>query len=62
MSPTQQPPIKIGVIGGSGLYDLEGLTDLEEVQLSTPYGEPSDALRTAQLDGIPVVLLPRHGR
>jgi len=62
MSSIQQPPIKIGVLGGSGLYDLEGLTDLEEIQLSTPYGEPSDAFLTGQLDGIDVVFLPRHGR
>lgn len=61
MNSTQQS-VKIGVIGGSGLYDLDGLTDLEEMSLSTPYGEPSDAFLTGQLDGIDVVFLPRHGR
>jgi len=53
--------VKIGVIGGSGLYDLEGLT-LEEVTLSTPFGAPSDAFRVGELDGVEVVFLPRHGR
>ena len=62
MSSAQQLPIKIGVLGGSGLYELEGLTNQEEIQLSTPYGEPSDAFLTGQLDGIDVVFLPRHGR
>ena len=53
--------VKIGVIGGSGLYDLEGLS-LEEVTLSTPFGAPSDAFRVGQLEGVDVVFLPRHGR
>ncbi len=54
--------IKIGVIGGSGLYDLEGLSSLEEVTLSTPFGAPSDAFRVGRLGEIEVVFLPRHGR
>lgn len=54
--------VKIGVIGGSGLYDLDGLSALEEVHLATPFGEPSDAFRTGTLGDVPVVFLPRHGR
>ena len=52
----------VGVIGGSGLYDIEGLTGLEEVQLETPFGSPSDAFMTGELDGVKMVFLPRHGR
>lgn len=52
----------IGVIGGSGLYDIEGLTDLEEVSVDTPFGVPSDLYVTGMLDGIKLVFLPRHGR
>ena len=55
-------PPAVGVIGGSGLYEIEGLTDLEEVRLSTPFGEPSDAFVTGLLDGVRMVFLPRHGR
>ena len=51
-----------GVIGGSGLYELEGLTGLEEVQVETPYGAPSDVLMKGSLGGRAVVFLPRHGR
>jgi 5'-methylthioadenosine phosphorylase len=52
----------IGVIGGSGLYEMEGLTDLEEVRLSTPFGEPSDAYLVGRLGDAKLVFLPRHGR
>ena len=52
----------IGIIGGSGLYQMEALTDLEEVQIETPFGSPSDALRIGTLDGTRVVFLARHGR
>ncbi len=52
----------IGVIGGSGLYEIEGLTDIEEVRVETPFGEPSDAYITGVLDGVKMVFLPRHGR
>ena len=52
----------IGVIGGSGLYEIEGLTDIEEVRIETPFGEPSDAYITGTLDGVKMVFLPRHGR
>lgn len=52
----------VGVIGGSGLYDIEGLTCIEEVRLETPFGEPSDAYVTGVLDDVRMVFLPRHGR
>lgn len=52
----------LGVIGGSGLYDLPGLTNKREEQISSPWGEPSDALIRGEIDGLPLVFLPRHGR
>ncbi len=52
----------IGVIGGSGLYEIEGLSEVEEVMLETPFGAPSDAYITGQLAGAKMVFLPRHGR
>jgi 5'-methylthioadenosine phosphorylase len=52
----------IGVIGGSGLYEIEGLTDIERVKLTTPYGEPSDEYLTGRLGDAKLVFLPRHGR
>ena len=52
----------VGVIGGSGLYEIDGLTEIEEVTLSTPFGAPSDAYITGVLDGVRMVFLPRHGR
>jgi len=55
-------PIRIGIIGGSGLYRMEGLDDVEERAVSTPFGEPSDAVITGTLDGVPVAFLARHGR
>jgi 5'-methylthioadenosine phosphorylase len=52
----------IGVIGGSGLYEIEGFHDVEEVRLETPFGDPSDAFITGTLEGVKLVFLPRHGR
>jgi 5'-methylthioadenosine phosphorylase len=52
----------VGVLGGSGLYEIDGLEQVEEVRLSTPFGEPSDAYVTGVLDGVRMVFLPRHGR
>jgi len=54
--------IEIGIIGGSGLYEMEGLTDKKEVKLSTPFGPPSDSFITGVLSGRPVAFLARHGR
>lgn len=52
----------IGVIGGSGLYSIDGLQDPEWVSVSSPFGAPSDAILTGTLDGVPMAFLPRHGR
>jgi 5'-methylthioadenosine phosphorylase len=52
----------IGVIGGSGLYELDGLSDISRVSLETPFGAPSDEFITGTLDGVKMVFLPRHGR
>lgn len=54
--------IEIGVIGGSGLYAMEGMEVLEERRLETPFGEPSDAYIIGELDGRKVAFLPRHAR
>ncbi len=56
------PQAKIGVIGGSGLYDIKGLTDIEEVDIDTPFGKPSDTITTGRLEGMGVAFLPRHGK
>ena len=54
--------IGIGIIGGSGLYDMKGLAEIEEVKVETPFGEPSDSYRTGTLEGQRVAFLARHGR
>ncbi|MEL7254090.1 MAG: S-methyl-5'-thioadenosine phosphorylase [Pseudomonadota bacterium] len=53
---------KIGVIGGSGVYDIEGLAGAEWVTVDTPWGDPSDQILTGRLDGVEIAFLPRHGR
>jgi 5'-methylthioadenosine phosphorylase len=50
----------LGVIGGSGIYDLPGLENVRERRIASPWGEPSGALRTGDIAGLPVVFLPRH--
>ena len=57
-----QPSARVGVIGGSGLYEIDGLADLEEQQISTPFGEPSAAVVLGRLGDVPIAFLPRHGR
>ncbi|EEO28477.1 S-methyl-5'-thioadenosine phosphorylase [Oxalobacter paraformigenes] len=52
----------IGIIGGSGIYDIEGLTDIKWKAISSPFGTPSDALLYGKLNGQQLVFLPRHGR
>ncbi|MDD5687016.1 MAG: S-methyl-5'-thioadenosine phosphorylase [Elusimicrobia bacterium] len=52
--------VKIGIIGGSGVYEIEGIKLLKELKVKTPFGEPSDVLRIGELDGIKVAFLPRH--
>ena len=54
--------VKVAVIGGTGLYNVEGLTDVKEIEVDTPYGKPSDTIVTGALDGVRVAFLPRHGR
>jgi 5'-methylthioadenosine phosphorylase len=56
------PQGRIGVIGGSGLYEMEGFEGRREVALDTPFGEPSDAFVTGTLEGKEIVFLSRHGR
>ena len=53
---------RIGVIGGSGLYEIAELTEVEEVAVPTPFGDPSDVFHIGTLSGIRVAFLPRHGR
>ena len=54
--------IMIGIIGGSGLYDVDGLEDAKWVTVETPWGEPSDQVFTGTLNGVKMAFLPRHGR
>jgi 5'-methylthioadenosine phosphorylase len=53
---------EIGIIGGSGLYEMEGFAEVEEVAVETPFGPPSDRLMVGRLEGRRVAFLPRHGR
>src|SRR5712692_9436092 len=52
----------LGIIGGSGIYDLPGLENARELRVETPWGEPSAPLRIGEMAGLPVVFLPRHDR
>ncbi len=54
--------VRIGVIGGSGVYNMEQLADVREVRVDTPFGAPSDAYIVGTIEGEPVAFLPRHGR
>lgn len=56
------PKARIGIIGGTGLYEIEGMTDIQEAAIDTPYGKPSDSIVTGKLNGIGLAFLPRHGR
>ena len=60
-TPQPSPPV-IGIIGGSGIYEIEGLKNTRWRRISTPFGDPSDELFCGDLDGQEVVFLPRHGR
>ncbi len=51
----------VGIIGGSGLYEMEGLEEVQKIELKTPFGEPSDSFIIGRLEGVKVVFLPRHG-
>ena len=52
----------LGIIGGSGIYDLPGLEDVREETITSPWGEPSAALTRGVIAGLPVAFLPRHGK
>jgi len=54
--------IKIGIVGGSGLYQMAGLTEIEEIEVETPFGKPSDTYRIGTLEGKRVAFLARHNR
>jgi 5'-methylthioadenosine phosphorylase len=56
------PQAKIGVIGGTGLYQIGGMTDTQELNLDTPFGKPSDSIVLGKLNGVGIAFLPRHGR
>ena len=60
MSTKQQATI--AVIGGSGLYEMDGLTGAASVDVDTPFGKPSDSIIVGELDGVKVAFLPRHGK
>ena len=51
--------VRVGIIGGSGLYQMEGLTDVQEMEIPTPFGNPSDSYRIGTLEGQRVVFLAR---
>jgi 5'-methylthioadenosine phosphorylase len=53
---------KLGVIGGTGLYDIEGLTNIKSLDLDTPFGKPSDEITTGELGDTMIAFLPRHGK
>ena len=52
----------LGIIGGSGVYDLPGVVDLQERRVESPWGEPSDMIRTGHIGDTRIAFLPRHGR
>ncbi|MGB1251071.1 MAG: S-methyl-5'-thioadenosine phosphorylase [Candidatus Promineifilaceae bacterium] len=54
--------VELGIIGGSGLYQMDGMTDVEEIRVETPFGDPSDALTVGTIHGRRVAFVPRHGR
>jgi 5'-methylthioadenosine phosphorylase len=54
--------IRLAVIGGSGVYDMESLSDVEEQRIATPFGDPSDSIVLGTLSGVRIAFLPRHGR
>ena len=62
MSSSSASPPVIGILGGSGVYDIDGLSGKRWVKVDSPFGEPSDELLFGDLDGQQMVFLPRHGR
>jgi 5'-methylthioadenosine phosphorylase len=59
---TNQPTAKVGVLGGTGLYQMEGLTGIREIEVPTPYGPTSDSITIGELGGVPIAFIPRHGK
>lgn len=59
---TKRIVAEVGVVGGSGLYEISELQNVRQIKVRTPFGSPSDALVVGKLSGIPVTFLPRHGR
>lgn len=57
-----EQPIRIAVIGGSGLYQMPQLEEIQELEVNTPFGSPSDKIIAGKLEGVRVAFLPRHGR
>jgi 5'-methylthioadenosine phosphorylase len=57
-----QPQARLAVIGGTGLYKIEGLTEVKEVRPETPFGKPSDNIIVGKMGGVGIAFLPRHGR
>lgn len=53
---------KVGIIGGTGLYQIDGMTDVQEIDITTPFGSPSDSIVIGNLDGVSMAFLPRHGK
>ena len=53
---------QVGVIGGSGVYEVEGIQNLKEIKIKTPFGNPSDSIMLGTVEGVHVAFLPRHGR
>ena len=60
--PRALPRVEVGILGGTGLYEIEGIEDLKEYRLRTPFGDPSDAYIVGRLEGRRVAFLSRHGR
>ena len=56
------PQAKVAVIGGTGLYDIDGMTDIQSADIDTPFGKPSDTITTGRLGGVGIAFLPRHGK
>src|SRR5580693_7759129 len=60
--PARKEAVKTAIIGGSGLYQMAGLSDAREIRVKTPFGDPSDAIVVGTLEGRRVAFLSRHGR
>jgi len=62
LRPQKLPPVEVGILGGTGLYEIDGIENLKEIRLKTPLGSPSDAYFVGSLEGRNVAFLSRHGR